>query len=120
MCVYRSAIDILNKSFDEMFARADLGVQGYLAEPPASNPQGDSGRYARCYRKHTAPGYLWLQSSWLRRTVATADDGAEIGCIRSRFSPTPLPFPLILTSSSLSAISCTLVQKLVPYSISIV
>ena len=43
MCVYRSTIDILNKSFDEMFARANLGVQGYLAEPPLRIPRATRG-----------------------------------------------------------------------------
>ena len=41
--MYRSTIDILNKSFDEMFARANLGVQGYLAEPPLRIPRATQG-----------------------------------------------------------------------------
>jgi hypothetical protein len=49
-----------------------------------------------------------------------ANGSAKKACVRNRFSPTPLPFPLTFTSASLSVISNNLVKQLVPFSISVV
>jgi len=74
LCVYRSAIDILNKSFDEMFARADLGVHGYLADPSLRIPratQGDTPAATASTPPQAISGYSHRGSGerWRRPTM---------------------------------------------------